>query len=72
MTKLDNLLQGINLADLDGVEKIEVSLKDLQLLRRELLSGRELVKRLCRDVNVSEAKLGLCQLEKPIRLNMYC
>jgi len=72
MTKLDNLLQGINLADLDGLKETEVSLKDLQLLRREILSSRELVQRLCRDVNISEAKLGLCQLEKPIRLDAYC
>jgi len=69
---LDNLLKGINLADLDGIKEIEVSVEDLQLMRREILKGRELVQRLCRDINISDAKLGLCQLDRPIRLDTYC
>ena len=69
---LDNLLKGINLADLDGIKEIEVSVEDLQLMRREILNGRELVQRLCRDINISDAKLGLCQLDRPIRLDTYC
>jgi len=72
MTKIDNLLKGINLADLDGVKSIEVSLKDLQLLRRELIKAWAIEDALRHEKSIVSAKLGLCQLEKPIRLDTYC
>ncbi len=68
---IDNVLQGINLADMDGIKTIEVKVSDLQLLRREILAYRESNSRLVKDLHILDAKLGLVTLDSHVKLDVY-
>ena len=70
-TKLNNLLQAINLASYDGVDSLEVSLNDLLLLRETILNQEERLKKEERDKHILNSKLALKDLERPLKLKTY-
>jgi len=72
MTKdVDILLAAINLADMDGLKKVEVSIKDLQVLRKAIQVHSDRVQGLILDNEVLRSKLALKGLDRPVRLDVY-
>ena len=68
---IKNIMQAINLADLDGLDSVEVSMKDLLALRDEINLGNAMLEGLKKRNTILVAQLSLCQLEKPISLSGY-
>lgn len=69
--EINNLLEAINLADMDGLKAIRVDMKDLQELRGHILEQNKQITRLAKDVVMLEIKLNMTQVEKPISLRAY-
>ena len=71
MTKrIENILQAINLADLDGIKSADTLVSDLQLLRRHILSQDKQVIRLNKELNIVRVGLALKELEQPYKLDV--
>ncbi len=68
---IDNILEAINLASLDNLVAVEVSVEDLQVLRHKILELREVNKQLVLDTHILDAKLGLAVLETQVKLDVY-
>ena len=69
--KITKILRIINELDMDGVDEVVVPTKDLQVVRRHVIEQADIIKNLIMDKHILEAKLGLCQLDKPVRFDMY-
>jgi hypothetical protein len=68
---LDELLKAINTAEYENLKQVTVRIEHLQELRHAVITLREQLKVCKKDLAVVDAKLSLCQLEKPIKLDMY-
>ncbi len=70
--KVDNLLKAINLADYDGLKRLDVSMEDLKLLRSHIKLIEDTIKSEQKRHVVAISKLQLELIEKPIKLDIYC
>ena len=67
--RLENLLQAINLADLDGINSVETLVDDLQLLRRAYITkGKDYIS-LEKENYILRVKLVLKELDRPTKLD---
>jgi len=76
MHDIDNLLRAVNLAHLDGLKTVEISMEDLKTLQREIKVQEQAISVLKKDnhlLRVSLAQSQLKVLEKPLmKLRCYC
>ena len=68
---VENILNAINLADLDGLKSVEVDVKDLKVLRDEIKLYRAVAEELKKQKAILSSKLSLSVLDRPFKLNLY-
>ncbi len=71
MNKLENILQAINLADLDELKEVTVNIEDLKLLRDEVKFRDAMIDGLKKRNAIVVSQFNLCQIDKPIKLDVY-
>ncbi len=75
MTEMNLLMKAINLADLDNLKEVEITMKDLRVLTDHIRS-QKLAIAVLQDKNnrldISLAQSELKSIEKPIKLSVYC
>ena len=69
---VDILCEAINLAHYDKLESVEVSIRDLMVLRNEILVNNPIVEGMKKELKIIKANLTLKSLEKPTKLDTYC
>ncbi len=69
--EVDTLLKAINLANMDGLMKVEADMADLMLLRAVVRDQQTALTRLNREIYALRVSIELKGLEKPMRLRMY-
>ena len=67
--RLENLLQAINLADLDGINSVETLVDDLQLLRKAYITKDKDYISLEKENYILRVKLVLKELDRPTKLD---
>lgn len=69
--EIETLLKAINMADMDGLKKVEADVSDLMLLRAVVRDQQAALHKLSKELQVVRASVNAKSLEKPVRLRMY-
>jgi hypothetical protein len=69
--EIETLLKAINMADMDGLKKVEAEVGDLMLLRSVIKDQQAALQKLSRELQVLRSSVNLKSMEKPMRLRMY-
>jgi hypothetical protein len=68
---IETLLKAINMADMDGLKKVEAEVSDLMLLRSVIQDQQVALQKQTKELQALQAKVGMKSLDKPMRLRMY-
>ncbi|DAB29335.1 MAG TPA: hypothetical protein CFH84_10030 [Sulfurimonas sp. UBA12504] len=70
-TEVETLLKAINMADMDGLKKVEADVSDLMLLRSVIRDQHAALQKQVKELHVLQARVNMKSMEKPVRLRMY-
>ncbi len=69
--EIETLLKAINMANMDGLKKVEAEVSDLMLLRAVIKDQQVALQKLSRELHTLRSSVNLKSMEKPMRLRMY-
>ena len=69
--ELENLLKAINLADLEGIKRVTVDVKDLLLLKSIIKDQDKSLAKAQREISILEAKILLRDMKTPVSLSSF-
>lgn len=70
-TEVETLLKAINMANMDGLKKVETDVSDLMLLRSVIRDQQAALQKQVKELHVLQARVNMKSMEKPVRLRMY-